>query len=187
MQSFLLALIAALLLGASHADQSSAAANESLLLYTSLVSRYCDSELKYSAARTKCIKRVSKVWLTQFGARYDALPSYLITANNIAVEALEQGPPLWPLLSLVGTALIAIFIQRWVGLVYWSQPTWNHPLIFSQRPWSSLLRFGPVGVLALLIWLADEYTEYGGYFLLGSVVLFLSVLPSKSPTSASPP
>lgn len=83
---------------------------------------------------------------------------------------------------LLGIAqVLNLLIYRWVGAVYISQPRFNHPKIFHNPTSRSMLCYGPMVVMLILVVLAFVVTDFPWLFLGLTVAGFVAFSARPNP------
>jgi hypothetical protein len=75
-----------------------------------------------------------------------------------------------------------LLIYRWVGVVFISQPRFNHPHIFHKPIARLLLSYGPLAVMTSLVILAFVFTESPWLFLGLTVAGFIAFAAKPHPS-----
>lgn len=60
---------------------------------------------------------------------------------------------------------VNLLVYRWIGAVFFSQPRFNHPMIFHNPTARLILCYGPMVTMAILVILAFALTESPWLFL----------------------
>lgn len=80
----------------------------------------------------------------------------------------------YALIFLAVIQAMNLLAYRWVGMVYFSQPRFNHPAIFHNAAARSVLCYGPLIAMVILVLLAFALTDSPWWFLGLTVGAFIS-------------
>lgn len=84
------------------------------------------------------------------------------------------------LLVLGVLQVIAILTFRWVGRVYMTQPSFNHPDIFRNPTVAAILVYGPIAAMVVMVVLAFLLTDHPWWFLALSIAGWVACSPSPN-------